>query len=123
MGVVDDRVTLGISQIMEEVFLNETNYILTDKEDPPFLVPKLCILENRMTFWSIVGMLNGRKTQTEVRLNIKIKEVKTEKCVETRNWFNTDKHTHRFTDKRRNGVWKIRVRCFENVIEDGILKH
>ena len=36
--VVDDRVTLGISQIMEEVFLNETNYILTDKEDQSFFV-------------------------------------------------------------------------------------
>ena len=29
---MDDR-SLGISQIMEEIFLNETNYILTDKED------------------------------------------------------------------------------------------
>ena len=78
MGVVDDRVTLGISQIMEEVFLNETNYILTDREDASFVASaEVVYLGKPNEAWSIVGLLNGRKTQTEVRLNVIIKEVKT----------------------------------------------
>ena len=76
-----------------------------------FLYPKWSILENRIP-WSIVGLLNGRKTQTEVRLNIKIKEVKTDEVVSKRGIGSTQTNIQArvFTDKRRNGVWKIRVR-------------
>ena len=82
IGVMDDRVTLGISQIMEEIFLNETNYILTDKEDAAFVASaEIVYLGKPNEAWSIVGILNGRKTQTEVRLNIKVKETLTERGV------------------------------------------
>ena len=85
MGVVDDRVTLGISQIMEEVFLNETNYILTDREDASFVASaEVVYLGKPNEAWSIVGLLNGRKTQTEVRLNISVKEVSTGKTEQQR---------------------------------------
>ena len=82
IGVMDDRVTLGISQIMEEIFLNETNYILTDKEDAAFVASaEIVYLGKPNEAWSIVGILNGRKTQTEVRLNIKVKETLTDKVI------------------------------------------
>ena len=79
IGVMDDRVTLGISQIMEEIFLNETNYVLTDKED--VASAEIVYLGKPNEAWSIVGILNGRKTQTEVRLNIKVKETLTDRVI------------------------------------------
>ena len=84
MGIVDDRVTLGISQIMEEALLN-TNYVLVDDDNANFVASAEVVYLGRPNeAWSIVGILNGRKTQTEVRLNIQIKEVSTGKIVRER---------------------------------------
>ena len=84
MGVVDDRVTLGISQIMEEAFLN-TNYVLVDDDNANFIASaEVVYLGSPNEAWSIVGVFNGRKTQTEVRLNISVKEVSTGKTEQQR---------------------------------------
>ena len=84
IGVMDDRVTLGISQIMEEAFLN-TNYVLVDDDNANFIATAEVVYLGRPNeAWSIVGILNGRKTQTEVRLNIQVKEVSTGDIIKER---------------------------------------
>ena len=127
MGVVDDRVTLGISQIMEEVFLNETNYILTDREDASFVASaEVVYLGKPNEAWSIVGILNGRKTQTEVRLNIKIKEVKTNELVSKRGVGSTQTNIQatglQINQEVEFGKSELGG-AMRKAIEDAILKH
>jgi len=127
MGVVDDRVTLGISQIMEEVFLNETNYILTDKEDASFVASaEVVYLGKPNEAWSIVGILNGRKTQTEVRLNIKIKEAKTNEIVSKRGIGSTQTNIQatglQINEEMEFGKSELGG-ALRKAIEDAILKH
>jgi len=127
MGVVDDRVTLGISQIMEEVFLNETNYILTDREDASFVATaEVVYLGKPNEAWSIVGLLNGRKTQTEVRLNIKIKEVKTDEIVSKRGIGSTQTNIQatglQINEETEFGKSELGG-ALRKAIEDAILKH
>ena len=127
MGVVDDRVTLGISQIMEEVFLNETNYILTDREDASFVATaEVVYLGKPNEAWSIVGLLNGRKTQTEVRLNIKIKEVKTDEVVSKRGIGSTQTNIQatglQINEEVEFGKSELGG-ALRKAIEDAILKH
>ena len=127
MGVVDDRVTLGISQIMEEVFLNETNYILTDREDASFVASaEVVYLGKPNEAWSIVGLLNGRKTQTEVRLNVIIKEVKTNEIVSKRGIGSTQTNIQatglQINEDTEFGKSELGG-AMRKAIEDAILKH
>ena len=127
MGVVDNRVTLGISQIMEEVFLNETNYILTDREDASFVASaEVVYLGKPNEAWSIVGLLNGRKTQTEVRLNVIIKEVKTNEVVSKRGIGSTQTNIQatglQINEDVEFGKSELGG-AMRKAIEDAILKH
>ena len=127
MGVVDDRVTLGISQIMEEIFLNQTNYVLTDKEDAAFVASaEVVYLGKPNEAWSIVGILNGRKTQTEVRLNIKVKETLTDKVVIKRGIGSTKTNVQatglQINDEMEFGKSELGG-ALRKAIEDAILKH
>ena len=127
MGVVDGRVTLGISQIMEEVFLNETNYILTDREDASFVASaEVVYLGKPNEAWSIVGLLNGRKTQTEVRLNVIIKEVKTNEIVSKRGIGSTQTNIQatglQINEDTEFGKSELGG-AMRKAIEDAILKH
>ena len=127
MGVVDDRVTLGISQIMEEVFLNETNYILTDREDASFVASaEVVYLGKPNEAWSIVGLLNGRKPQTEVRLNVIIKEVKTNEIVSKRGIGSTQTNIQamglQINEDTEFGKSELGG-AMRKAIEDAILKH
>jgi len=127
MGVVDDRVTLGISQIMEEIFLNETNYVLTDKEDAAFVASaEVVYLGKPNEAWSIVGILNGRKTSTEVRLNIKVKETLTNKVVVKRGIGSTQTNIQatglQINEEMEFGKSELGG-ALRKAIEDAILKH
>ena len=82
--VEDERITFGIRQLLQESF-SDTRYILTDDNNADFVASvEVVYLGKPNEAWSIVGLLNGRKTQTEVRLNVIIKEVKTNEVVSKR---------------------------------------
>tara|TARA_B100000519_G_scaffold164832_1_gene148346 strand:- start:425 stop:763 length:339 start_codon:yes stop_codon:yes gene_type:complete len=112
---------------MEEVFLNETNYILTDKEDASFVASaEVVYLGKPNEAWSIVGILNGRKTQTEVRLNIKIKEAKTNEIVSKRGIGSTQTNIQatglQINEEMEFGKSELGG-ALRKAIEDAILKH
>ena len=76
--------------------------------------------------WSIVGLLNGRKTQTEVRLNIKIKEVKTDEVVSKRGIGSTQTNIQatglQINEEMEFGKSELGG-ALRKAIEDAILKH
>ena len=76
--------------------------------------------------WSIVGILNGRKTQTEVRLNIKIKEAKTNEIVSKRGIGSTQTNIQatglQINEETEFGKSELGG-ALRKAIEDAILKH
>ena len=74
VGIKDDRITMGISQLLSEAF-QESDYILTDDGDANFTVSAEIVWIGRPNeAFSIIGIFNRRKTKTQVRLNILLKE-------------------------------------------------
>ena len=70
-------------------------------------------------------MLNGRKTQTEVRLNIKIKEVKTDEVVSKRGIGSTQTNIQtglQINEEMEFGKSELGG-ALRKAIEDAILKH
>ncbi|MAR77670.1 MAG: hypothetical protein CMD43_01855 [Gammaproteobacteria bacterium] len=74
VGVVDNRVTLGIKQLLEEEFQN-TRYRLTEDDNADFTanVEVLYIGKPNEAF-SIAGLFNRRNQSTEVRLLVNLVE-------------------------------------------------
>jgi len=72
VGVVDNRVTLGIKQLLEEEFQN-TRYRLTEDDNADFTanVEVLYIGKPNEAF-SIAGLFNRRNQSTEVRLLVNL---------------------------------------------------
>jgi len=84
VGIKDDRITMGISQLLQEAF-QESDYILTDDSDANFTVSAEIVYIGRPNeAFSILGFINGRKTKTQVRLNILLKENATGKVISSR---------------------------------------
>ena len=84
VGIKDDRITMGISQLLSEVF-QESDYILTDDSDANFTVSADIVWIGRPNeAFSIIGIFNRRKTKTQVRLNILLKENATGKVTVSR---------------------------------------
>ena len=74
VGIKDDRITMGIQQLLQESF-QESDYILTDDSDANFTVSAEIVYIGRPNeAFSIVGIFNRRKTKTQVRLNILLTE-------------------------------------------------
>ena len=73
IGIKDDRITMGIQQLLQEQF-QESDYILTDESDANFTVSAEIVYIGRPNeAFSIIGLFNRRKTRTQVRLNVLLK--------------------------------------------------
>ena len=84
VGIKDDRITMGIQQLLQEAF-QESDYILTDESDANFTVSAEIVYIGRPNeAFSIVGLFNRRKTKTQVRLNVLLKENATGKVISSR---------------------------------------
>ena len=84
IGIKDDRITMGIQQLLQEQF-QESDYILTDESDANFTVSAEIVYIGRPNeAFSIVGIFNRRKTRTQVRLNVLLKENATGKVISSR---------------------------------------
>ena len=84
IGIKDDRITMGIQQLLQEQF-QESDYILTDESDANFTVSAEIIYIGRPNeAYSLFGFINGRKTKTQVRLNVLLKENATGKVISSR---------------------------------------
>ena len=84
VGIKDDRITMVIQQLLQEAF-QESDYILTDESDANFTVSaELVYIGRPNEAFSIVGIFNRRKTKTQVRLNILLKENATGKVTTSR---------------------------------------
>ena len=84
VGIKDDRITMGIQQLLQEAF-QESDYILTDESDANFTVSAEIVYIGRPNeAFSIVGIFNRRKTKTQVRLNVLLKENATGKVISSR---------------------------------------
>ena len=84
VGIKDDRITMGIQQLLQESF-QESDYILTDDTDANFTVSAEIVYIGRPNeAFSIIGIFNRRKTKTQVRLNVLLKENATGKVISSR---------------------------------------
>ena len=84
IGIKDYRITMGIQQLLQEQF-QESDYILTDESDANFTVSAEIVYIGRPNeAFSIVGIFNRRKTKTQVRLNVLLKDNITGKVITSR---------------------------------------
>lgn len=84
VGIKDDRITMGIQQLLQEAF-QESDYILTDESDANFTVSAEIVYIGRPNeAFSIIGIFNRRKTKTQVRLNVLLTENATGKVISNR---------------------------------------
>jgi len=84
VGIKDDRITMGIQQLLQEQF-QESDYILTDDSDANFTVSAEIVYIGRPNeAFSIVGIFNRRKTKTQVRLNVLLTENATGRVTTSR---------------------------------------
>ena len=84
VGVEDERVSLGIRQLVEEAF-QDTRYRLVEDDNADFTanVEVLYIGKPNEAF-SIIGLFSRRKSETEVRMNVLVREIATDKVVSRR---------------------------------------
>jgi len=81
VGIQDDRVTMGVRQLLEEQF-QESSYQLVDDDNANFVVSAEIVWVGRPDeAFSIIGLFNRRKSETEVRMNVMVQEVATGRVV------------------------------------------
>ena len=84
IGIKDDRVTMGIRELLQEQF-QESNYLLVEDNNANFTVSAEVVYIGRPNeAFSIVGIFNRRKTKTQVRLNVLMKDNTTGKVISSR---------------------------------------
>ena len=84
VGIKDDRITMGIRELLQEQF-QESNYLLVEDGNANFTVSAEIVYIGRPNeAFSIVGLFNRRKTRTQVRLNVLMKDNTTDKVVSSR---------------------------------------
>ena len=84
IGIKDDRVTMGIRELLQEQF-QESNYLLVEDNNANFTVSAEVVYIGRPNeAFSIVGIFNRRKTKTQVRLNVLITDNTTGKVITSR---------------------------------------
>ena len=72
VGITDNRVTLGVKQLLEEQFQN-TRYRLTDDDNADYTANvEILYIGKPNTAFSIGGLFNRRNQQTEVRLLVNL---------------------------------------------------
>ena len=84
VGIKDDRITMGIRELLQEQF-QESNYLLVEDNNANFTVSSEIVYIGRPNeAFSIIGIFNRRKTKTQVRLNILMKDNTTGKLISSR---------------------------------------
>ena len=84
VGIKDDRITMGIRELLQEQF-QESNYLLVEDNNANFTVSAEVVYIGRPNeAFSIVGIFNRRKTKTQVRLNVLMKDNTTGKVISSR---------------------------------------
>ena len=75
---------MGIRELLQEQF-QESNYLLVEDGNANFTVSAEIVYIGRPNeAFSIVGIFNRRKTRTQVRLNVLMKDNTTDKVVSSR---------------------------------------
>ena len=75
---------MGIRELLQEQF-QESNYLLVEDDNANFTVSAEIVYIGRPNeAFSIIGIFNRRKTKTQVRLNVLLKENATGKVVSSR---------------------------------------
>lgn len=84
VGIKDDRITMGIQQLLQEQF-QESDYILVEDDNANFTVSAEIVWIGRPNqAFSIVGIFNRRKDKTQVRMNVLLTENATGKVTTSR---------------------------------------
>ena len=84
VGIKDDRITMGIRELLQEQF-QESNYLLVEDDNANFTVSTEIVYIGRPNeAFSIVGIFNRRKTRTQVRINVLMKDNTTGKVISRR---------------------------------------
>ena len=84
VGIKDDRITMGIRELLQEQF-QESNYLLVEDGNANFTVSSEIVYIGRPNeAFSIIGIFNRRKTKTQVRLNVLITDNTTGKVISSR---------------------------------------
>ena len=84
VGIKDDRITMGIRELLQEQF-QESNYLLVEDDNANFTVSSEIVYIGRPNeAFSIIGIFNRRKTKTQVRLNVLITDNTTGKVISSR---------------------------------------
>ena len=84
VGIKDDRITMGIQQLLQESF-QESNYLLVEDDNANFIISSEIVYIGRPNeAFSIIGLFNRRKTKTQVRLNVLLTDNTTGKVTTSR---------------------------------------
>ena len=84
VGIKDDRITMGIRELLQEQF-QESNYLLVEDGNANFTVSAEIVYIGRPNeAFSIIGIFNRRKTKTQVRLNVLMTDNTTGKVISSR---------------------------------------
>ena len=83
-GIVDDRTTMGVRQLLEEAF-SDSRYQLVADDNADFVASAEIVWVGRPDeAFSIIGLFSRRKSETEVRMNVLVREIATDKVVSSR---------------------------------------
>ena len=83
-GITDNRTTMGVRQLLEEAF-SDSKYQLVADDNADFIASAEIVWVGRPDeAFSIIGLFSRRKSETEVRMNILVREVATDKVVSSR---------------------------------------
>ena len=83
-GIKDDRITMGVRQLLEEAFSNSRYQLIAD-DNADFIASAEIVWVGRPDeAFSIIGLFSRRKSETEVRMNVLVREITTDKIISSR---------------------------------------
>ena len=84
IGIKDDRITRGVRQLLEEAFSNSRYQLIAD-DNADFVASAEIVWVGRPDeAFSIIGLFSRRKSETEVRMNVLVREITTDKIISSR---------------------------------------
>ena len=83
-GIKDDRITMGVRQLLEEAF-SDSRYQLVADDNADFVASAEIVWVGRPDeAFSIIGLFSRRKSETEVRMNVLVREIANDKIISSR---------------------------------------
>ena len=83
-GIKDDRITMGVRQLLEEAF-SDSRYQLIADDNADFEASAEIVWVGRPDeAFSIIGLFSRRKSETEVRMNVLVREIANDKIISSR---------------------------------------